>query len=280
MRKKIDLERLRAAIRAGGFGSVNEVAQTAGIVHTTLSRAFAADIRRRAQPWGPLGHQPVMMTSRTLSRLSRVLRVPVEWLTGEMDSLPFVPKHGILSRRSQDDSEEVTAARVRLSHLLSSADAALRRDLDTWNGREASEAYASWGGGILFAVRELADPLSWLWAMVSSTDPDPGALLTPDVLRNGAAVSWLEQALEPWFKGRAHLNARILRELFLALSADPQRRKYTSPIEEADIIRALEMYDASAAGGPLQTPPPPTRVQRRRGRGLRKWKRDKGDSGT
>lgn len=280
LRKPIDLDRLQAALTASEFPSRNALAGAAGVVPTTITRAFGEGIRRRRQhrKGGPVD-RPVTVNPATLEGLAGALRVPAEWLTGDLDSLPFVPKHGMLSGKSESDAEDVTAAKVRLSHLLASADTALRRDLQAWYGRDAPAAYQSWGWAILSAVRELAEPLSWLWAMVSSKSPDPGALLTPNRLDNSAAVSWLEQALAPWFEGEAYLNARVLRELFRALSTEPQRQTYTSSIEEADIIRALELYDASAAGGPLQTPAPPEGAQRRRGPGLRRWKRDVGDSG-
>jgi hypothetical protein len=179
------------------------------------------------------------MNPATVRRLARALRVPAKWLTGELDSLPLVPKHGLLSAKGPEEPEDLTEAKVRLSHLLARVDKALRRDLVDWYGDGAEAAYASWRWGMLNAIVELAMAVTWRLAAVEPKDGDPGVFLA---LRNTEALAWLEQALEPWLAGSAYLNARTLRELFLALVEDRQRQRYASQQTDADILRVLDLY--------------------------------------
>ena len=244
MRKEIDLSRLRAAYRASGFNSFNQVAKKAEIVHTTIFRLF--DDARKWDRAAGRGRRP-RMNPGTMRRLAMALGVPPEWLAGEIDSLPFVPKHGLLSGKAPQRLEDVTEAKVRLSHLLARVDEALRRDLRDWYGEEAEAAYDSWGWAVLSAIDELASPVSWRVATVVPKDGDPGVFISAGGLQNTDAVCLLERALAPWFTGSAYLNTRTLRELFLALFKNSQRT-YGSQHIDADIIRALELYDVSREG--------------------------------
>ena len=186
-----------------------------------------------------------MMNTATLKRLSAALRVPAEWLTGELDSLPFVPKHGLLSGKAQVENEDLSAAKVRLSHLLTRTDKALRADLHAWLGDEAGTAYQSWGWAVVAAIAELASPVGWRLGGIVPKDGHPKVFVTRDVWGNSAAMPWLEQMLAPWFGGLAYLNAGALAELFRALLKNPQRKPYASGQMDAAILRALDQYEAS-----------------------------------
>lgn len=245
VRHCIDLSRLRAALAAGGFRSYNQLAKAADIAHTTLSRALGREIELARSRTA----EPVNMNSLTFYRLVQALRVPERWLTGELDSLPFVPKHGLLGERRDTDAEDVTASKVRLSHLLTRADQALQRDLHVWYPREeAAAAYKTWGRGILRLIDELASPVTWRVAGVSPKRGDPRAYLSRDLWDNGLAISWLEQALKPWLDDRAYLNAAVLGELFAALAPEASGQGFISESQVDGIRRALRMYEASAAG--------------------------------
>ena len=65
--------------------------------------------------------------------------------------------------------------------------------------------------------------------------------------------------MEPWFAGRAYLNAQIVRGVFQALLANPDR-PWKSEIVEADGLRGLEQY-AAAYGEFLETGPVNSELQ-------------------
>lgn len=260
MRHVIDLQRLRAAYHASGV-SYNQLATRGGMSHTTISRWFKEEHAQRR-----VGKPPrVVLNPASLEGIAEALRVPPEWLTGELASLPFVPRHGPVSDKFADSPETIDAAKVRLSHLLTGVHTALQRDLQDWYGVASDEAYRSWGTGILLAVQELSWPSLWRTAMIVPLDGDPGAYLSKDIFDNSAPVSWLEQALEPWFAGRALLNAAALSKTCQTLFADPTVAYQPSQIVREDIERALGMYDVSATGHRLRGSDG-RRARRRRGR--------------
>lgn len=238
-------QRLQAAWKAGGFESWQKLAEASGVPHPTISRLR----RRKVDKANP----------DTVARLAAALRVPADWLTGDRESLPHVPKHGLLEDKGPGDPETVTAGRVRLSWLLHRADQALRRDLRAWYGTDAEAAYDSWGHGVMLAVEELASPM---WRLTALVADHPGVYVMDEekrlreergtnkkrkgaLLDNEATTAWLNQVLEPWFRGRAHLNAFVLRNLLLVIIDNPIRKATQggSVIWDADMIRGLEEYN-------------------------------------
>ena len=242
MRHPIDLDRMRAAMKASRFSSYNHLATTAGLAHTTLSRLFKHEIEARRR--SGIG-QPGTVQTDTLRRLADTLQVPADWLTGETDALPLVPKHGLLSIKAPDDTEDVTEAKVRLSHLLTSVDEAVRRDLAMWFEDDAEAVYRSWGWVLLEVAGELASPVTWRVCGVVPRDAHPGVYLQGAPRWDTASIDWLEQMLAPWFDGDALLNARVLHDILAAIveSAD---RPWASRQTDRDMLQALEEYDAAS----------------------------------
>jgi transcriptional regulator with XRE-family HTH domain len=224
-RKRVDLERLRAAYQAKGL-SWHQLGKTARISHANISRLVSGRIKT--------------VRSSTLQRLAAALEVPQEWLTDERRDLPYVPEYDWTRRRGEGPSrwERPAAEDVRWSWLLQRVDAAIERDLREWYGEEeAPHVYDSWGralGRTVFTA--LASFL--LWRSVCLVRPAGGVYMqAPD---ESPAIKWLMALLDPWFTGGAYLNAEVLRGVFEALS--PGRAMFTSPTREADGVRALVEY--------------------------------------
>ncbi len=226
-RKKLDIDRLRAAYEAGGYSSWQQLASAAGITHPTLSRLRSGRVRAA--------------NAATLERLAKALSVPREWLTGEREDLPYVPQWGPVGRgKGQSLWEWPTAAAVRDSWFMQRVEAALRRDLAEWYGPSAGAAYDSWAHGLLTVFYELSSSIVWRSAcLVRSPGGSGQALLESDDL---PTLDWLTHILEPWFAARAYLNAPVLRGLFTSLVANPDRL-WGSDIRDADALRALEQYE-------------------------------------
>lgn len=239
-RQIVDRQRLTAALTASNFRSMTELATAANVRHPTISRY--------------LGGQTTRMNGGTIRQIADALRVPAEWLTGELESLPLVPDRGLLEdteRRASDDPGPNT---VRLSWFLSRVDTALRRDLDEWLGEQGHVAYRAWAPGLLHVFDELASPIAWRVAgivpkgrpMVYLAAPlsVDGTKTLPD---NRATVDWLTQLLEPWLAGEARLNAEALRGVLEALMSNPRRED--SSILDTETLRALDLYAAAQASG-------------------------------
>lgn len=233
-RKRVKLDRLRAAYQAGQFGSWLRLATIARVSHPTLSRL----VNRRIKAVNP----------RTLERLAEAMRVPSYWLTGELKSLPYVPEWSPIDRERKGPSrwEKPTADDVRHSWLVQRVEAAVRRDLREWyaEDEDARAAYDSWGHGLLSAFVDLSSSLLWRVAVFQpSLDAGSG-----DVWHgsdDSRSQDWLMHILEPWFLGRAYLNADVLRGLFAALQGNPEGELFRSDIRDADMLRALERYAAA-----------------------------------
>ena len=128
--------------------------------------------------------------------------------------------------------------------------------IESLSGDEAEAAYTSWGWGVLLAIDELASPFQWRFTALVVTG-NPIAYLEDEekrareekrtkkkrkraMLDNEATVAWLHQVLEPWFRGKAHLNAHVLHNLLSVVFRNPIRMG--SAIRDADMIRGLEEY--------------------------------------
>lgn len=202
MRRRLDVERVRLALRASDFGTPNKVAEAAGLPHSVLSRLLTGSTTK--------------VNQSTLVRLARALGVSKEWLTGESADLPKVPKveqHG----GGQSLWGQPTRGYVLLSGLMRRADKALRRDLGDWCGDRAGDAYAAWGEALLRGFSLLASSQVWREAMLGSSP-----WRSPrELLRDGDthAVTWLTNLLTPWFAGGAYLDARTVGGVYRALMA-------------------------------------------------------------
>jgi transcriptional regulator with XRE-family HTH domain len=223
-RKPVQIERLRAALKARRFPSRHQLAQAARVSHPTLSRLVSGRIRK--------------VNATTLQRLATALQVPPEWLTGEREDLPHVPQRGALDLEGKGPSlwENPSPAMVRFSWLMQRAEAALRRDLVQWYGQEATRAYDLWGRALLSVFDELASPVTWRAAMLVPV-ASPIVLVSFD---NEPPVQWLMQFLEPWLEGTAWLDANILRGVLAALYTSPGR-EWATTFDE-DQLRSLERY--------------------------------------
>jgi len=228
-RKRLVLDRLRAAYVASGGDSWHKLAAAAGVSHPTLSRI--------------LNGRVAAVNSATLERLASALRVVPEWLTGERDDLPFVPQWGPMGPgRGPSLWERPTAAGVRESWLMQRIDAALRRDLTEWFGQRAQEAYDSWGRGLLVVFEEVSSSVVWRFASLESS-AGSAVLEGSD---DSPTIDWLTHVLEPWLDGKSYLNAETLRALFEVLLANPARL-WASEIRDADGLRGLSEYAAASS---------------------------------
>jgi transcriptional regulator with XRE-family HTH domain len=233
-RKSLKDDRLRAASQAGGFVSLEQLAKKAGVARPTLSRILNGQTRA--------------VNAATLEQLAGALRVPAEWLTGEQENLPYVPEWGPGStRKGKGPSlwERPTADHVRYSWLMQQVEAALRRDLGDWYGEEAGDAYNSWGHVLLAVFAELSSSVVWRIASLGPCRAGSGSnpLEQSD---DSPTIDWVTHILEPWLAGRAYLNAGVLRGVFEALLANPERL-WGSEIRDADALRALERYAAGCS---------------------------------
>lgn len=234
MRKAIVKSRLRAAQEAGDLRSLNLVAKRARVAHTTLTRLWTGEVSE--------------VNASTLRCLSRVLRVPAEWLTGERDDLPYVPEFEYPQTASKAKSppaarrslwQRPTADYVRWSWLMQGIEAAVRRDLEMWCGGDANSAYESWGRSLLTVFTEMAQSLVWRLALQRPARDEGWNQLwqAADV----PTIEWLEHAIEPWLEGRAYLNADVISKLFTVLLAAPERF-WESGTRDTGAQRALEKY--------------------------------------
>ena len=231
-RKAVQVDRLRAAYQARG-GSWHQLAKAARVPHPTLSRLVSARGPTKA------------VSAATLERLAATLQVPAEWLTGERPDLPYVLEWGPRRRKGEGPSrwEQPTADDVRWSWLMQAADAALRRDLGEWYGEQADEAYDSWGRRVLGLFTRLGSSMVWRSVTLEPSPRGGGHDLWQ--CEESPAETWLKHVLEPWFAGKAYLNADLLRGVLRALVADADVRLLGSDEQDADALRALERYAAA-----------------------------------
>jgi transcriptional regulator with XRE-family HTH domain len=229
VRKQIVKRRLYAAYEARRIESWNQLAKKSGVVHTTLTRLAGGRIKK--------------VNEETLRGLSRALGVPGEWLTGERDDLPYVQQFDYAPGATRTTSkvslwERPTTDYIRWSWLMQRIESAVRRDLDDWCGREAKDAYDSWGRSLRTAFAEMAH--SFVWRLALQRPAREGSWNELWGVADVPTIEWLEQAIEPWLEGRAYLNADVIRNLFNVF-ADPQRL-WGSEIRDSDARRALEEY--------------------------------------
>ena len=59
------------------------------------------------------------------------------------------------------------------------------------------------------------------------------------------SLHWLMHILDPWFGGKAYLNADVLRGVLQALVADADVRLLGSEIGDEDALQGLEQYAAA-----------------------------------
>ena len=231
MRKAVRRDRLRAAYEASGLGSLEALADAAHVTHPTLSRILSGRVKA--------------LNPATLRGLSEALQVPAEWLTGERRDLPYVTEWDLRRPKGEGPSrwERPTADDVRWSWLMQRVESAVRRDLGEWYGEDARDAYDSWGRGLLAVFARLGSSMVW-----RSVTLEPSPRGSPDTLwqcSESPSETWLEHILEPWFAGKAYLNADMLRGVFQALVADADVQLLGSKLQDDDALRALERYAAA-----------------------------------
>lgn len=229
MRRALRKERLRAAYEASGLGSLENVARAAGVTHPTLSRIFSGKVKA--------------LNAATLSGLADALRVPAEWLTGERQDLPYISEWGPLAERSGPSRwERPTADDVRWSWLMQRVEQALRRDLREWYEENADEAYDAWGQNLLVVFTRLGSSMVWRSVFL---EPSPRPY-EPWECDEQPTDTWLTHVLEPWFAGKAYLNAEVLRAVLQALLTSVSVQFLGSDVRDADALRGLERYEAAA----------------------------------
>ncbi len=225
-RKRLQIDRLRAAREANGFESWQRLAAEAGVSHPTLSRLLSGRVKA--------------VNAATLMRLAHALKVPPEWLTGDRMDLPFVPQWGPLGEgEGRSLWEHPTPALVRDSWFMQRVEVAIRRDLAEWYKGKALDAYESWGHALSAVFYEFSSSIVWRFACLSTGSGGGHALVESDDL---PTISWLTYVLEPWLQGKAYLNAGAMRGIFMALLANPSRL-WGSEIRDKDTLRALEQYE-------------------------------------
>jgi len=228
--KSVKLDRLRAAYQACGL-SWHQLAKSAGVPHPTVSHL--------------VGGQTKTVRPHTLTRLAAALQVPAEWLTGERNDLPHVPERLPGTRAADGPSlwERPTAEYVLWSGFMQRVEAALRRDLDAWYGEGADDAYNSWAHGLMVVCTRLASSKVW---RSGTLEPCPrGSAYALWEIADAPSLNWLMHILEPWFAGKAYLNADILLGVFRALVAEVDVRLLGSDDTDQDALRGLERYAAA-----------------------------------
>lgn len=228
--KPILLRRLRVARQANEL-TWQQLAEAAGVTHAIFSRLQSAR--------GPTRR----VRTSTLNRLANALRVSPEWLTGERPDLPYVSEWDLTRRKGEGPSrwEQPTPDDLRWSWLMQHAEEAIRRDLVEWYGQETGEeVYTSWGHHLLSAFPRLA--ASMVWRSVALRPSSNGS--SSDLWQVDEAPSdrWLAHMLEPWFAGRAYLNAQRLRGILEAVLTEPSVQLLGSDTTDQDAVRALDLY--------------------------------------
>ncbi len=229
--KAVRLERLRAAYQASGSPSWHQLSKAAGVPHPTVSHLLSGRTKT--------------VRGATLERLAAALHVPAAWLTGERKDLPYVPERLPGARDGAGPSlwERPAADYVLWSWLMQQVEAALRRDLDAWYGEHAREAYDSWGHGLVVVFTRLASSTVWRSVTLEPSPPGSGQELWQ--CDDAPSLHWLMHVLDPWFAGKAYLNADVLHTVFEALVADADVRLLGSEIGDEDAVRGLERYAAA-----------------------------------
>ena len=241
-KRNVNLERLRAAGQANGVpwdASWHQIAQKAKTKHSTISRLLNARAATRS------------VRAVTLERLADALQVPAEWLSGDRADLPHVPERPPWAQGAESPSlwERPTADYVRWSWLMQRVERAVRRNLDAWYGGKASDAYDSWGRGVVAAFGRLAVSAAWRFAALEPVRDESWARLWAS--DDGPSLTWLMQIMEPWFEGTAYLNTAFLRLVLEALRASPEAQLLSSESGDVDAIRGLDQL----RGGPPRVRP-------------------------
>lgn len=228
------VDRLRRAAAASGLNEAG-LAGKAGVSRNTIAGWFGKEIAQGevARKRGRSGPVLIRARSEVLSMVAEAVAAPLEWLTGELEHLPFVPRHGLLASgmgaRKPVDPEDVGEAKLAHSLLLWRVDQAVRRDLRRWNAEDQEVAT-----GVRLAVDELASVVQWRLFLLQPADGDPGAFLgklpqgkrsrrrrghpNKAVFDSLSMVRSVSDILEPWFDDAATLDAfalhQIVRPLF------------------------------------------------------------------
>jgi transcriptional regulator with XRE-family HTH domain len=229
MRRQIDLARLAAAYQASEFRSEKELADAAGVAHTTISR-WKMESRRPQQ-----GKRSVVRaTPRTIERLARALRVTEQWLTGE-EAKPI----GLT-----DDAKKSTKQAPHISKIMDQIVSAARRDLsDSLSPDQAADC----AGDIASALFELALPAQWQRALLV-VKPGHHLHRADPATNMDRGLEALEYILTPWFEGRAYLDpnaALFIATLFRATRANPPQPAPlpVDPSGEVETGRAQQLLD-------------------------------------
>ena len=192
---------------------------------------------------------------RHVKALAEALGVPVQWLTGQWDRLPFVPFPDALDFRGQgmrwrtqpkltnvsltfrDKNGRVVrttapapdvadyppdfllSTQVVLNQFLTECYTALVRDLEACFGEERVEGELNkWGMALLRILVGIVTPRSW-----SSKCLDPGFVIQDEDSLTSLVAAW-EGILEPWFDGRGSLEIHTIGSIARLLNLEQPRR--------------------------------------------------------
>ena len=229
--------------------SVNELAKLLGEEQQTLQSIVS-------------GKTSKVRRSR-LEKLADALGMPVDWFSKPHAGIASLSFNKFVMEASgtveQPESKRGRHKQVTLKALRRNVDEALKRDLATWFGKGADEAYETWGRGVLLAINELASPKLWREAAILPYGPmanqggqeerrtqkarakesETHALPTDE----GAA--WVHQVIEPWLLGSAFLNAHVLSLLLVWFFKNPIRVPSDADREvyERNLIVSLVKYE-------------------------------------
>jgi DNA-binding Xre family transcriptional regulator len=141
-----------------------------------------------------------------LEKIAAVLEVPAEWLSGELDKLPFaMPRWASAADRTHD----LSLGELERSSFLTECRRALERDFDSDFLNATDKQRRQWRSKLLDAFSTLVNPGVWRIALLrSETD------MAAEEEGVGEAMALLakgfEVAMTPWLKGNATLNIRAV----------------------------------------------------------------------
>lgn len=192
-------ERVEAVMRRKGIG-VSELARQIDELQQTLSLIIAGTTKKCRR--------------RRLDKIASELRVPTEWLTGELDWLPWgVSRDGwrqyadgsVEYLEFPEDRDSPLASQLAESEFLEACHRALVRDYATTNEGEFDIYREGWPKEIIGALRSLVSPDIWGGTLLkdedANEDDEDQIEIAAVALAEGFKIS-----LAPWLEGKARLN--------------------------------------------------------------------------
>lgn len=170
--------------------------------------------------------------------LGELTNLPWQWLTGELERLPYVAQWDERSkRRGAFPGPRAAEAYVRQWRFLSQCVECVARDF-VREFPDKSEGNSRWPGVQHGAVRlftALSDPEHWMHRLLGWEETGPPAVVDEIEKVGGAVVglvtAW-EFALGPWFRGEVPLNYEALANLgevrLLTAAADARSARPSS----------------------------------------------------